>query len=65
MDIVKREPVAVANSAAAVVSALLICLIAFGVELTDEQIAGVVGVIIALGALGATVFGRARVTPVA
>lgn len=54
------EPVAIANSVAAFVETILVALIAFGFELSGEQVAGITAVIIAGGQTAATIFARRR-----
>ena len=56
-----KEAVAIVNSIAAAVEAVLIGVIAFGVELTGEQVAAVSAGIIAVGQAVATVLARGRV----
>lgn len=55
LDVVRREPV----MALALVQAVIVCGVAFGLELTDGQTAAVLGVTAAVLALVA----RSRVTP--
>lgn len=59
-----REPVAIANAVAALVETVLILAIAFGLDLTPEQMAGTLAVIIAVGQTAATLVGRSKVSPV-
>lgn len=62
---VQGEPVAIANSVAALVELILIAAIAFGLDLTTEQVVAITAVIVGVGQTVATIFGRSRVTPVA
>lgn len=63
--ITEREPVAVIIGAfIALINAVLLALPLFGVSLTAEQTAALMGIFTALGALG-VVLARQRVTPMA
>lgn len=64
MDRLRNEPVAVVNTIAAFVEAAIVLVIAFGVAVTPEQMAAIIGVVIALGAVIATLTARAKVSPV-
>lgn len=57
----QKEAVAIANSIAAAVEAILVVVIAFGVELTGEQVAGITAAIIAVGQTVATFVARRNV----
>lgn len=60
-----REPVAIANAVAALVTAIAPLGQLFGWwELTSEQLAGITVAIVAVGTFMATLFGRSKVTPV-
>lgn len=59
MNVVKSEPVLTA--AVAFTTAVIAVLVAFGVDLTQQQTAAVVGLVIAGFGLAAVV--RSRVTP--
>lgn len=61
--VASREPVAVANAVAGFVELLLVALIAFGLDLTAEQVAAVTAVIIGAGQVAATLYARPKVTP--
>ena len=58
-----REPVALSAAIVATVNAFLILLVSFGVELTPDQTAAIMGFTNMLLALVAAVWTRARVTP--
>ena len=59
-----NEPVAVANSTAAFIEAGIIVGIAFGVDVTPEQIAAISGFVIVGGQTLATLVGRSKVSPI-
>lgn len=69
LSLVQREPARIGGAITGAVSAILILLVAFGVQITDAQqtaILGAVGAIIVLaGALGVNEWVRSRVKPVA
>lgn len=64
MNVVKREPVAIGASIVGVVNAVLVLLVAFGVELSPEQTAAVMGVANAVVVTATAIWTRARVSPV-
>lgn len=69
MESIKREPVRLGAAIMALVSAVLVLLVAFGVEITDTQQQAIIGVVGALIAM-ASIFGvgewvRRKVTPTA
>lgn len=59
-----NEPVAVANSIAAVIESAIVLGIAFGVDVTPEQIASITAFVIVLGQSVATIVGRSKVSPI-
>ena len=69
METIKREPVRLGAAIMALVSAVLVLLVAFGVEITDAQqqaIIGVVGAVITMSTiLGVGEWMRSKVTPTA
>lgn len=60
----RSEPVITTATITAAVAALLGLLVAFGVDLSDDQQKAILGVIAAVGPLVAAYFARSRVTPV-
>lgn len=64
MKLLRDEPVAFINGVVAVVEALILLAVAFGLELSGEQVALVMAVVIAISNLFKTVFARSRVSPV-
>ena len=63
LDIIKEEPVAVFNAIAGVIEAGLVLAIAFGLDVSPEQLAAITTVIVSVGQTMATILGRARVSP--
>lgn len=59
----KREPLLTAAGITAVVSALLGALVAFGLDLTDEQTSAVLAVVAVLAPLAVGLAARGKVTP--
>jgi len=59
-----REPVITAASVASVVSALIALLVAFGLHLTKDQIAALLGFVGVVAPIVAAIVARAHVTPV-
>ena len=60
----KNEPAITIGTITAAVAAVLALLIAFGVDLTDEQTAAILGLVAAVGPIVAAILTRRRVTPV-
>lgn len=60
----KNEPVITVASITALVAALIALLIAFGVNLSDQQQAAIMGVVAVVGPLVAAFIARRKVTPV-
>lgn len=60
----KNEPVITAATVAAVITAILALLKAFGVPISDDQAVALVGVVGPVATLIAAVIARGRVTPV-
>ncbi len=61
----KREPLAATATAVALAGALLTLAVAFGVDLTPDQQAAVLGVVAVIAPIMVAVIVRAKVTPVA
>lgn len=61
----KREPVAIVNAIIAVIEALIALLVAFGLDLTAEQVGAIMAFVAAVGGLIGILIVRPRVTPVA
>lgn len=61
--IVTREPVMLAATIVSLVGAVIALLIAFGVDLTQEQTAAIVGLTNVVAPLVAALFVRAKVSP--
>ena len=61
----KREPVVTAAGVSAVITAAIALLVAFGVHVTANQSAAIVGFVGVVAPLVLAVVARARVTPVA
>ena len=59
------EPLAVVNTAVAIVEAAIALAVGFGLAWTPEQVALVMAVVVALSALVKTLWARGQVTPVA
>ncbi len=59
------EPLAVVNTAVAIVEAAIALAVGFGLDWTPEQVALVMAVVVALAALVKTLWARGQVTPVA
>lgn len=59
-----REPVITAASIASIASALVALLVAFGLHLSKDQIAALLGFVGVVAPLVAGWFARSRVTPV-
>jgi hypothetical protein len=62
---VTLEPLAVVNTAVAIVEAAIALAVGFGLDWTPEQVALVMAVVVALAALVKTLWARGQVTPVA
>lgn len=60
-----REPLLTVGGIVAAVTALLACLVAFGLDLTDDQQAAVIGVAGVVAPILVAVLTRPKVTPVA
>lgn len=60
----RREPVITAASISAAASAIITLLVAFGLPLTDQQTAAVMGVVAIVGTLVPALISRQVVTPV-
>ena len=58
------EPVLTAASALAVVSAVIAVLVAFGVHLTDAQVAAILGLVGVVAPIALAFVVRSKVTPV-
>lgn len=61
----KREPVAIVNAIIAVIEAAIALLVAFGLDLTKEQVGAIMAFVAAVGGFMGTLIVRPRVTPVA
>lgn len=59
----QREPAVVIGTVTAAVASVLALLVAFGVELTQDQQVAVLGVVAGVGPLVAAVLTRRKVTP--
>jgi hypothetical protein len=59
-----REPLVTAATITALVTALIGLLVAFGVDLTDDQQTAVLGVVAVVAPLVVALFTRSKVTPV-
>ena len=59
----EREPAVVIGTVTAAVAAVLALLIAFGVDLTQDQQVAILGVIAGVGPLVSAVLTRRKVTP--
>lgn len=59
-----REPLVSLASVTAFVSAVITVVVAFGVELSQEQTAGILGLVAVLAPAVVAIFTRSRVTPV-
>jgi hypothetical protein len=62
---VTLEPLAVVNTAVAIVEAAIALAVGFGLAWAPEQVALVMAVVVALAALVKTLWARGQVTPVA
>jgi hypothetical protein len=60
----KNEPLVTVASLTAIVSAVIGLLVAFGVNLSDEQTAAILGIVAVLAPLAVAAFARGKVTPV-
>lgn len=56
-----REPVAIINSITAAIEAILVAVVAFGLDLSGEQIGAIMGAVIAVGAVVQTTLAHSRV----
>lgn len=59
----KTEPALTVGAITAAVSAILALLVAFGLDLSDDQTAAILGVVAVLAPLVATAITRGKVTP--
>ena len=60
----KNEPLITVGGITAAAAALLTCLVAFGVPLSDGQQTALIGLVGVLAPLAVAIFARSRVTPV-
>lgn len=60
----KREPAITVGTISAAVAAILALLVAFGLDVTEEQQTAILGVVAAIGPLVAGLLIRHKVTPV-
>lgn len=60
-----REPLVTAGTLAAVLSAVFVLLVAFGIDIDDDKQAAILGVVAVLFPLVSPLFARSKVTPVA
>ena len=60
----KREPAITVGTVSAAVAAVLTLLVAFGLDITEEQQTAILGVVATIGPLVAGLLIRRRVTPV-
>jgi len=56
-----REPVAIINSVTAAIQAVIVAFVAFGLDLSSDQIGAIMGAVIAVGAVVQTIMARNRV----
>lgn len=56
-----KEPVAIVNTVVALIEAVILAVVAFGVQMSSEQIGAVMGAVIAAGAVVQTFVARSRV----
>lgn len=59
------EPVLSANTLVALVSAVLVLAISFGMPMTEEQRAAILGVVVIVAPIAAALWARSQVTPLA
>lgn len=59
-----KEPIALINSSIVVIEAAITLTVAFNFDLSDEQIAALMALVVAIGNLIKTFWTRAQVTPV-
>lgn len=59
-----REPAAVVGSITAAVSAIIALFVAFGLDLTDEQVAAILAVVAVVAPIVSGLITRGKVTPV-
>lgn len=57
----QREPIIIVNSIAAAIEAVILAGVAFGLEVTVEQLGAISVAVVAVGQAVATVIGRGRV----
>ena len=55
------EPIIIINSVTAAIEAIIVVLVAFGFSLSGDQVAAIMGAVVAVGAILSTVVGRASV----
>lgn len=60
-----REPLATASGITAVVAAVIGLLVAFGIDLTEDQKAAILTAVGVLGPIAVALIARGRVTPLA
>lgn len=65
MSTVRREPLGPVAVVVAALAAILTALIAFGVDVSEAQVAAILGVASTVGPIIVWLWGRRRVTPVA
>ena len=65
MNITEQEPVITANSIVAFISAAIVLAITFGLSISEEQKAAILGVVVIVAPLVAAWWARRKVTPLA
>ncbi|MCI0560384.1 MAG: hypothetical protein MN733_18010 [Nitrososphaera sp.] len=60
----EREPIAIINAVTALIEATILAVVAFGFDLSTEQVAAIMAVVLAGGTVVQTIMGRNRVSPV-
>lgn len=63
LSVTEREPAAILGTITAGVAAVITLAVAFGLDLTDEQTAAILGVVAVVAPLVAAFLTRPRVTP--
>ena len=59
-----REPAVIVGMITSLAAAVIACLVAFGLPLTDDQVQALLGLVAVVGPIVAAVITRGKVTPV-
>lgn len=58
-----NEPIVIINSVMTVIQAVIVMLVAFGLDISEEQKGSIIAVSVAIGGIITALYGRSQVTP--